>query len=136
MSVVVHLYVVHPAFSLPITASPTLQGALEDGFGEADVACDMPEPCKILSLHSCQKRFLWTSKEVDIAPHPIVGLVLQAGIPDLFPQAFGFEGLDPFLRVSKQGSCFTAVKKDEGFKTLVQLKLVCKADGVAPPGPA
>ena len=40
--------VVHPAFHLPTTASPTLQGALGDGFGEAvvaDVACDMPEAC-------------------------------------------------------------------------------------------
>ena len=30
--------VVCPAFSLPATASPTLQGALKDGFGEAVVA--------------------------------------------------------------------------------------------------
>ena len=45
--------VVHPAFPLP-----TLQGALKDGFREAVVACDMPEPRKIPSLHSCQKRFL------------------------------------------------------------------------------
>ena len=34
--------VVHPAFPLPTKASPALQGALEDGFGEAAVACDMP----------------------------------------------------------------------------------------------
>ena len=34
---------VHSAFSLPTTASPTLQGALKDGFGESVVACDMPE---------------------------------------------------------------------------------------------
>ena len=27
--------VVHPAFPLPTTASPTLQGALKDGFGGA-----------------------------------------------------------------------------------------------------
>ena len=31
--------VVHPAFSLPITASPTLQGAVKDDSGEAVVAC-------------------------------------------------------------------------------------------------
>ena len=30
--------VVHPAFPPPTTASPTLQGAVEDGFGEAVVA--------------------------------------------------------------------------------------------------
>ena len=27
-----------------------LQGALKDGFGEAVVVCDMPEPCKFPSL--------------------------------------------------------------------------------------
>ena len=43
------------------------------------MACDMPEPCKFPSLDSCQKRFLWTHKEVDLAPHPVVGLVLQIG---------------------------------------------------------
>ena len=50
--------VVHAAFPLPTTASPTLQVALKNGFGEAVVACDMPEPCKFLSLKSCQKRLL------------------------------------------------------------------------------
>ena len=38
--------VVHTAFSLPTTASPTVQGALKDGFGKAVVACDIPEPTK------------------------------------------------------------------------------------------
>ena len=41
---------VHSAFPLPTTTSPTLQGALKDGFGEAAVVCDMPEPCKLPSL--------------------------------------------------------------------------------------
>ena len=45
--------VVHPVFPLPTTASPTVQGALEDGFGEAVVACDMPKPCKFPSFDSC-----------------------------------------------------------------------------------
>ena len=45
--------VVHAAFPLPTTASPTLQGAMKDGFGEAVVACDMlPEPCRFPFLHS------------------------------------------------------------------------------------
>ena len=34
--------VVHPAFPLPTTASPTLQGSPKEGFGEAVVACDVP----------------------------------------------------------------------------------------------
>ena len=54
------LDVVHSAFPLPTTTSPTLQSALKDGFEEAVVTCDMPEPCQFPSLDSCQKRFLWT----------------------------------------------------------------------------
>ena len=55
----------------------TLKGALKDGFGEAVVACDMPEPCKFPSLDSCQKRFQWAHKEVDLAQNLVVGLVLH-----------------------------------------------------------
>ena len=65
--------VVHPAFPLPTTASPTLQDALMGGFGEAVV----PEQCKFPSLNSCQKRFLWIHKGVDLSPHPVVNLELQ-----------------------------------------------------------
>ena len=36
--------IVHPAFPLPTTASPSLQGVQKDDFGEAVVACDMSEP--------------------------------------------------------------------------------------------
>ena len=50
--------VLYPAFPLPTTASPTLQGTRKDAFREAVVECDMPEPCKFPSLVSCQKRFL------------------------------------------------------------------------------
>ena len=82
------------------------------------MACDMPEPCKFLSLHSCLKRFLWTHKEVDLAPHPVVGLVLQVGHTEKFPPALVFESLDPFLRVSKQGLCWTAREEDGGDKRL------------------
>ena len=42
--------VVHAAFPLPTTASPTLKCALKNGFGEAVVARDMPELCKFPSL--------------------------------------------------------------------------------------
>ena len=89
--------VVHPAFPLPTTASPALQDALKDGVGEAVDACDMPEPCEFPSLDSCQKRFLWAQKEVDLAPHPFVDLVLQVGHTQMFSQALGFESLDNFF---------------------------------------
>ena len=99
-------------------ASPNLQGALKDGFGEAVVACDMPEPGKFPSLDSCQKRFPWTHKEVHLAPYPVVGLMLQVGDTEKFPHAR-----------------FTAVEEDGGDRRLVELELACKADGVAPPDP-
>ena len=51
-----HFDVVHPTFPLPITVSPTLQGALKNKFGEAVMACNMSETCKFPSLDSWQKR--------------------------------------------------------------------------------
>ena len=66
---------------------------------------------------------------------PVVGLVLQVGDAEKFSQALGFKGLDPFLRVSKQGPCFTALEEDGGDKGLVEPELACRADGVAPPDP-
>ena len=125
--------VVHPAFSLPTTALPILHGALRDGLGEALMVCDMQEPSKFLFLDSCQKRFLWTHKEVDLAPLPVVDLVLQAGDAEKFPQALGVESLDPFIRVSKQGPCFKAEEEDGGNERFVELELAWEADGVIPP---
>ena len=94
--------------------------------------CDMPETCKFPSLDGCQKRFLQIHKEVDLAPHPDVGFVLQ-GDAKTFPQALGFESLDPFFRVNKQSPCFTAIEEEGGEKRLVEL--ACEADGVALPDP-
>ena len=52
---------------------------------------DIPEPCELPSLDSCQKRFLWTRKEADLVPHPVVGLALQVGDSEKFPHALGFK---------------------------------------------
>ena len=38
-----------------------------------------------------------------------------------------------FFRVSKQGSCFTAIEGDEDDKMLVQLELACEVGDVALP---
>ena len=78
---------------------------------------------------------MWTHKEVDFAPHQVVGLVLQAGYAEKFPQALGFENLGPFYGVSRQGPCFTAIEENGGDERLVQLELACKADGVSLPDP-
>ena len=98
------------------------------------MTCDMPEPCKFPSLDSCQKRFMWTNKEVDLAPHTDVGLVFQVR-DTKFPHANVFENVDPFIRVSKQSLCVTGVVEDGGDKRLVELERACKANGVAPPYP-
>ena len=79
--------------------------------------------------------FLWTHKEFDLAPHPVVGLLLQVGVAEKFPHVVGFESLDSFFRVSKQDSCFTAVEENGGDKRLVELELACEAYSVALPDP-
>ena len=71
--------VVHPAFPLATAVSPNLRGALMEGCGEAVVARDMLEPCEFLPLDRCQKGVLWARKEVDFAPHPVVGLLICGG---------------------------------------------------------
>ena len=81
-------------------------------------------------LDNCKKRFLWTYKEVDLAPHPVVGLALQVGDVNLVSKAWIL-----FLKASKQGPYFTALKEDGDDMRLVQLELACKADGVASPDP-
>ena len=88
------------SFTLSIKHSLCLQGAMKDGFGEAVVACDMPEPCKFPSPDNCHKRFLWTHKEVDLASHRVVGLVLQTGSTEKLPRSVGIESLDPFVSES------------------------------------
>ena len=62
---------------------------------------DTLEPCKPPSLYSCPKRFQWTHKGVDLAPHPVVGVVLQVGDAEKFPHALGFKSQNPFFRVTK-----------------------------------
>ena len=59
-----------------------------------------------LNHASCRQRFLWTHKEVDLVPYPFVGLALQVGDAEKFPQVFGFKSLDSFFWVSKQSPMF------------------------------
>ena len=63
------------------------------------------------STVNSQKRCLWTHKEVSLAPHPVVGLVLQTGDEE-FSQAFGLESLDIFLGVSTSGPYLTTIEAD------------------------
>ena len=84
---------------------------------------------------SCQKRFLWTHKDVDLVPLSAIGLVLQVGDADKFPRALGLESVDPFFRVSKQGPCLAVIEEDGGDMRLKQLELACEADGSASPDP-
>ena len=63
---------------LPPTAAPTLQGALKDGFGEAVLERDMPEPDASLRLLTVAGRgSCGPTSDTDPASHPVAGLVLQ-----------------------------------------------------------
>ena len=61
---------------------------------------------------------LWTHKEADLAPHPVVGLVLQEeiGPTEKFHHALGFESLNPFffflVQNQKAGSMFHSRKRE------------------------
>ena len=89
------------------------------------VTCDVPEPCKIPFLDSCQKRFLWTHKKVDLAPHPAVGLVLLVGDAENCPQAHGFETLDPFSESASR------VHVSQPQKTMVVTRDLCSLNLLA-----
>ena len=96
----------------------------------------MPKPREFPVLDSYQKRLFWPHKKIDLASHPVVGLVLHVGDAQKFPQVLGSESLDPFFfGVSKHGPCFTAIKEDRGDERLVELELACEADGIAQPYP-
>ena len=41
-----------------------------------------------------------TRKEIDLVPHPVVGLLLHVGDAEKFPVALSFESLDPFFSES------------------------------------
>ena len=63
---------------------------------------------------------MWFHKEVDLAPRPVVGLMLQAGDTEKFLHVFAFESLDPFFCCSQNqqaGSMFSAVDEDGGDKS-------------------
>ena len=100
--------------------SSTSQGALKDGFEDAFVVCDMSKPCTFLSLGHCQKRFPWTHKGIDLAPHPVVGFLLQEGDTEKFPHALGFKSLDLFFS-QQAGSMLHSQEEDGGDKRLVKL---------------
>ena len=83
---------------------------------------NMPEPCKFPSLDSCQTRFLWTDKEVDLALHPVVGLVLQIGDAEKFSRARWCQKPGFFFFQTQQASpCFTAIEEDGYDKRLEEL---------------
>ena len=74
-------------------------------------------------------------RAIDLAPHPVVGLRLQAGHAEKFAQAPGPEKMELFLRVSKQGPCLTAIEEDGDNDRHVQPQLTGEAEGAASSGP-
>ena len=71
---------------------------------------------RVSSLKMFLKRLPWTRSEVDHAPHPVVGLVLQVGDAKKVPPALGLKSLDPFFffsRVSKERARERGLPKSE-----------------------
>ena len=54
------------------------------------MVCDMSEAYEFPSLHSCHERILWTHREVDLAPHLVVGFALQEEDADKFSRGTRF----------------------------------------------
>ena len=71
----------------------------------------MFESCNFPSLDSCQKRFLWTNKDVH---------VFQVGVLEKFSLALGFESLDLFFS-QQAGSMLHSQEDDGSDKRLVKL---------------
>ena len=88
-----------------------------------------------ISWQLCQERFLWIHKEVELAAHPVVGRTPGRRCREVSSCTCFRKSGSSIIRVSKQGTCFTAIKEDGGNKRRVQFELACKADGVAPPDP-
>ena len=87
------------------------------------------EPCDFPSLESCQKRFLWSHKEVDLAPRPVVGLVLQVGSAGKFSQALGFRKTGSFFFIfsfSRQVHVLQSQRRIEVTRDLCNLNLLTK----------
>ena len=81
-----------------------------------------------------KKMFLWIHKEVDLAPHPVVDLVLQVEVRRSFLRHLISKAWFLFFS-QRAGPCFTAIEEDGGDKRFVELELACGANGDAPPDP-
>ena len=77
---------------------PPSKGALKDNFGQAVVACDMPDSCKFPSLNSTVSRRGSCGPTREFILLRTKSFVCAPGRDaEKFSRAFGFEGLDFFL---------------------------------------
>ena len=66
---------------------PRCRPSSKDGLEETLVACDTPEPCKFPSFDSCQEELpVCPTRKLTLFRSPVVGLVLQVGNAETFPQ--------------------------------------------------
>ena len=96
----------------------------------------MPEPCECPSLDSCQKRFLWAHKELDLALHSVVGLALGVGDAVFSHICLGSLNVlsESASRVDPQHTAREEGADDKTFEKL-KIELACEAEGVASPDP-
>ena len=88
-------------------AWPTLQG----WFCRGCLGVQLSQTMQVSVSRQLPEEVPWTHKEVDFALHPVVGLVLQEGDTEKFPQALGFERMDTFFFSQEAGSMFLSCKE-------------------------
>ena len=72
----------------------TLLGALQDGFAQPFVSCDVAKPEEFPSLRSGQQRFLSTCPSLHLFSYVLVGSVFSVRDTQDLTIAFVFECLD------------------------------------------
>ena len=98
--------VVHPAFPLLTMASPTLQGALKDSFGEAVMACDMPKLYKFPSLWQLPEEVPVDPQGSWSRPTPSCWSCTPNGRCGEVSSGTWLQNLDPFSQRQQAGSMF------------------------------
>ena len=102
---------------------PPSQDALKEGFGEAVVACGTRKRCKFPSLDSCRRGSCGIPRKLILLRNQSL---VQAGDAEKFPQAQGFESLDPFSESAGRVHLSQPQRRMEVTRDLYSLNLLAK----------
>ena len=94
---------------------------------------DMPELWEFPPLDSCQERILWAHKEMDLAPHTVVGLVLLQEVQRSFLGHLVSTAWTPFSELARRLDVLQLERTIAMTRDSFKLNFVFKADGIALP---